>query len=536
MTNAAAQAPLEGRSLFSPAFVAWQAGVHLRFLTNATPEHTTMTPIQGSACKNESLPFQLAAARADGGRQLRVVCSELNSGPATVPSGAWKVHFVDYVNTLERGEVADILSDDVVRPLRPSHIQPIWLTLHIPRDTPEGVYTGTVSVWCDEASINFPVKIEVLARELPDTRQGAFYLDLWQHPAAIARYHHVRLWSEPHWALLRAYTRMLADAGQNPITACIIFDPWASQTFDPHETMVDWRKEPDGSLSFDFSVFDRYVEMCFEEGFTGPINCYSMAMGPGLRMDCPVRYWDVAHRRYGRLECIVGDAAYGEAWQQFFAAFVPHLEAKGWSEKTSIAMDEAPEDKMEAMFKVIPKALHIALAGNYHEHLDSRIQDYSVIYPGAPNEVNAARRARGQTTTFYTCTGPAFPNTFCFSPPIESRLLAWNALQKQADGYLRWAFASWPEDPLRSAVFAPWQSGDTFLVYPGPRSSIRFEMLKKGIQDFEAYQLAARLAPQDPRLTDAINRANGIHDGTKFIPGELETARNLVNDVLRGPG
>ena len=75
-------------------------------------------------------------------------------------------------------------------------------------------------------------------------------------------------------------------------------------------------------------------------------------------------------------------------------------------------------------------------------------------------------------------------------------------------------------------------SGDTFLVYPGPCSSIRFELLKQGIQDFDAYTLAQKKAPDDARLREAVRRANLEHDGRKVSVEEVDAARRLVNAVL----
>ena len=53
------------------------------------------------------------------------------------------------------------------------------------------------------------------------------------------------------------------------------------------------------------------------------------------------------------------------------------------------------------------------------------------------------------------------------------------------DGYLRWAYNSWTQDPIKDSRFVTWHAGDTYQVYPGPMTSIRFEKLVEGIQDFE---------------------------------------------------
>jgi hypothetical protein len=57
------------------------------------------------------------------------------------------------------------------------------------------------------------------------------------------------------------------------------------------------------------------------------------------------------------------------------------------------------------------------------------------------------------------------------------------------DGFLRWAYNSWVKDPLLDSRFRTWPAGDTYIVYPDGRSSIRFERLIEGIQDAEKIRL-----------------------------------------------
>jgi len=92
-------------------------------------------------------------------------------------------------------------------------------------------------------------------------------------------------------------------------------------------------------------------------------------------------------------------------------------------------------------------------------------------------------------TTYYTCCVEGYPNTFTFSPPAESAWLGWYAAAKGFNGYLRWAFNCWNKTPLQDTRFRTWSAGDTYLVYPGPRSSIRFERMTEGIQDYEKIRL-----------------------------------------------
>ena len=95
------------------------------------------------------------------------------------------------------------------------------------------------------------------------------------------------------------------------------------------------------------------------------------------------------------------------------------------------------------------------------------------------------RKKLNKITSFYLCAEPAHPNSLTFSPAIESRVIPWLAIKHGVNGYLRWAFNNWTIDPYLKPVYIHTQ-GDDYVVYPGkdgPVSSIRWELLKEGIED-----------------------------------------------------
>lgn len=75
--------------------------------------------------------------------------------------------------------------------------------------------------------------------------------------------------------------------------------------------------------------------------------------------------------------------------------------------------------------------------------------------------------------------------TRLLSDPAEAAWMSYYSSKKHLDGYLRWAYNSWPLEPLLDSRFRSWAGGDTYLVYPGARSCIRFERLIEGIQAHE---------------------------------------------------
>jgi hypothetical protein len=57
------------------------------------------------------------------------------------------------------------------------------------------------------------------------------------------------------------------------------------------------------------------------------------------------------------------------------------------------------------------------------------------------------------------------------------------------DGMLRWAYDAWPADPVRDARHLLWPAGDSYMIYPGGESSIRFEKMREGIVDYEKIRI-----------------------------------------------
>ena len=120
--------------------------------------------------------------------------------------------------------------------------------------------------------------------------------------------------------------------------------------------------------------------------------------------------------------------------------------------------------------------------------------------------------------------------------------MPWLAWKYGLDGYLRWAVNIYPEDIWNQPLFT-WPSGDMFFVYPGqegPLDSMRWELLRQGIQDYEALRIAWETAGKAGRqdLLDKLRRAvqaGTIIDSCQWIP-YLEEARQLVNEVIRELG
>jgi len=461
-----------------------------------------------TAWKGERVSAQLVVWTPEALDNLSFIVSDLTSGKETISKDNVRTGFVRYVMTDELNKdgkggcgyrkSSDYDSTLVADPI--DHIastltvpanatQGGWISVRVPQQVKAGKYTGTVTVKDgDKVLSELKLAVNVKNRTLPASTEWAFHLDLWQNPYAEARYYNVEPFSKEHFDRMRPDMQNYVDAGGKVITASIMHKPWNGQTYDPFESMVTWLKKADGTWYFDYTVFDKWVEYMMSLGVKKQINCYSM-----VPWRLSFQYFDQASNSFKYLDAKPGEAAYDEFWGNMLTSFAKHLKEKGWFDITHISMDERPMKDMLATLKVIRKAdkdFKVSLAGTYHDELVKELHDYCIaIGEKFPAEVIKSRKEAGQITTYYTCCTEPRPNTFTFSAPAEAEWLGWFAAKENLDGYLRWALNSWVKNPLQDSRFTAWAAGDTYMIYPEGRSSIRFERLIEGIQSYEKIRI-----------------------------------------------
>jgi hypothetical protein len=426
--------------------------------------------------------------------------------------------------------------------------RPVWISVDIPAEAPAGIYKGTISRQSASGTVNHEITLEVQNRLLPAPSEWSFHLDLWQNPFAVARYHGVELWSKEHLELLRPLLKKLADAGQKCITATLIDKPWGDGAgngpcFDPYGTMISWTRKRNGIWEYDYSAFDQYVSLAMECGINKQINCYSM-----VPISNKFTWFDQETSKNIVKELFPGTAEYENIWRNFLVDFKAHLKKKGWLNKTAIALDEREQDEMKKMFRFLKETapeFKIAMAGFYYEDINPSIYDFSSNWRHTgkiSGDVLESRKKSGLKTTYYVACMIPKPNNFTFSLPSESCYEGWFASAVGFDGFLRWAYNSWPENPTIDSRYTRWPSGDTYLVYPDALSSIRFERLREGIQDYEKIRILRKELTENTskKAVDVreklINFMNSINTKTldnKSAADVINEGKNRVFEIVK---
>ena len=406
---------------------------------------------------------------------------------------------------------ADILDGDA-QPCLKGVVRPLVLTVDIPADVAPGEAKGTLALRVNGVPLSMPIGLTIDPETLPPPREWKCHLDIWQHPDAVAQWHDVPVWSDAHFALMRPYMERLADAGQKTITATLIDEAWDRQTYGAFGPMVRVTKRADGSWAYDFSVFDRWVSFMSEEiGLAdATVSCYGL-----LPWSLTFAYHDEAQGRTVAPRLTPGSPDYEAFWGPYLEALVAHVREKGWEDRVRLAMDERPDALFRPTLEVVRRhapSLKIVAACDAPSAITADFDDCSYGLNICERLVPLAkeRRAQGKLTTFYVCCAQPRPNTFAHSALAEAEWLLPAAAHYGLDGFLRWAYQSWPENPFMSQDYRPanWPAADTSLVYPGNRSSLRWEALRNGVETFEKIRLlrekAARLGrPEALKPLDA---------------------------------
>ena len=475
-----------------------------------------------------SAQLLLWSKKAVSGIECKI--SDFKSEDATLPSSIATPHFVRYTIADVKAQncrcdrftghpsmiAADMLDNLEYFDMEASTTRPVWISIRIPSDAKPGIYKASIKISHNGiGSTTLPLQLEVIDQVLAAPSEWAFHLDLWQHPSAVARVENVDMWSDEHFEAMRPYMQMLADAGQKVITATLNRDPWRYQCFDDYEPMILWTKNADGSWSYDYTIFDRWVEFMLSFGIDKYINCYSMLPWG----ECTLDYRDAANgNKRRKVDAIPGTPAFEQMWAPFISDFAKHLREKGWINKVNMAIDERKPEDIKAAADLLAKyapEIGFAMADNHNSYKKfTNMRDVCVgqRHTLADKSDIEERRAKGLTTTFYVCCSTLFPNVFTYSQPYEAELLCAYGVAHDYDGLLRWAYNSWPARPEYDSRFRYWASGDTYMVYPGVRSSVRFERLVDGVEFTEKVRTlrAKYSAEQLKELDEALAKFKGL--------------------------
>ena len=518
--------------------------------------------IKLSAWKNDKAIIQVPIIAKDTNlNNIKVDISDLKSENSTIsktnvdayfikPNKAYNGEFIGFGGKtgpipkdtgINRSEVSDIILNLEPISINKGKLRALWLEFNIPAEANKGVYNAQIKIISDELLevVEFNFEIKVFDIILPDSKAFKKYFDieLWQYPYSSAEYYDVEAFSKEHFEILKPLMNKYKKIGGSAITTTISEDAWGGQTYSKNEihypSMIKWKKTKDG-FKYDYTDFDKWIEFNKGLDIADKIIIYSI-----YPWHSSFTYWEDEELVYEKFE--VSSDRYNRIWSDFLYDLMHHLEEKDWLDNAYIGIDE--QGLSHEVFDLIysiknSKGQSFKTAGAMDDLVEKydlalRMTDLNVGDTAAaknPKEFTRLvkeRKDKGYRTTLYSCTGH-IPGNFSLCESVESYWTIINS-SRETDGFLRWAYDAWIENPLEDTTHNSFEPGDTFLIYPDYKdsqsykvhSSIRLEKMAEAIRDVNKLRHIKDKAPQ---LNKDIEKA---YEKLKIIP---EHRYNLLSD------
>ncbi len=411
----------------------------------------------------------------------------------------------------------DVISDETVRDMKAKSLYCAWVAIKVPEDAKPGIYTATLSVKSGvEVLAEFDYTLTVYDLVQPELESD---VDLWMWPYNSIRYYSgltteelyetegyndtidwTKLWNtrldEKYFPALESELELYAKAGGDAVFAQV--NEKNRTNGDPYPSLIKWTRKKDGSFTFDYTDFDKWVELNFKHGIDKQIKCYDIG-----QWRYHIVYYDEGKNKVEAREYYTSDKFWREQNGAFLEDFIKHLDEKGWFDITYIALDEKDYNITKNVIDLVKqyknkdgKTLKVATAvASWHcEELFDDIQDLSVAYGMMGDKmarIMEERKAKGYITTVYTC-GPQ--GSSMMNDPGQSAESIHHTFKVGATGFLRWALQKYNADPYLSSYnyVESLCSGDMYLIYPSKDiskmksySTPRYEALCEALRDIE---------------------------------------------------
>lgn len=539
----------------------WPVNIHHKIFPDSRPGDSV--PLTLRAARNEYESGQFGVFSSTDCAGLRLEASELRHDEdqsITISSEQIRLRPVGLIHVTKNTpgaenivvreapcDIPDVLYESDAISLKGGESQGVWVTVKIPEDAKSGSYSGTITLKNDAASVSLPMKVEVFNFTLPSDRH--LWVTNWFTTWNFAKVHQVDEWSEEHWEVLERYFKNLSEHRQN-----VIYTNWA-----PDGRYVKAVRKADGTWEIDFSNLDRYLKLAEKYGLADRVELLHCGHIDRQRHEVAWRTVRVFDEKAGKnidvnvnewLEPVLGKL---ESW----------LRATGRLERSMIHVADEPFREDMSSWRAASQRIHAAAPElkridaietlNFTDCLEvwvPKLSHYDRWRTGFDQ-----RRRENEEMWYYICCHPVgekYPNRFMDIPATRVRSLHWLNFTEELDGYLHWGLNFWGADPFGPPT-EQYGPGDTHAIYPGPLDSIRWEIERESLEDFEYFVLYQRLQEEaksagkadlwwlDPRARSLEFARRAVHsiseieqDPASFEDARLELARE-IESFVNGP-
>ena len=561
-----------GKTIDVPAkgFTLWRAEEEMRVPPwRAAPQARTRG-LSVAAAANEAEAVQLVLKA--GKRDVRAVTVRLDGdlaarGGERIPSGAVDVRQVTFLDIRDISDYTSApgLWPEPLEPIPPEGVtvpagenRAFWVRVKVPKGTPGGRYVGRLAVTSSGSpSVFVPFGVEVFDFELPE--RMALQTSFGYTQSRVFAYHGAQNGADRR-EINSHYLKALSEAHISP------YNPGHGILAANWKYTVDAKEgdEENVRITFDWDAWDEGMRRVLE---TYRFNTFVFRI-PGFTSEKFSKAGE-AHVFHGRKE---GTKAYEALVSKYLGGIEAHLREKGWLDTAYLYWyDEPTADKfayLDRGLRLVKKYAPSIRRMITKEPCEGLFEGVNLWCP-TPDNIETGFtpqcRSRGDQFWWYVCMQPKAPYATLFidHPGTDLRVWLWQTWQRRVTGILIWETVYWSsptiyrgmlQNPYEDAASwsdmgtGPksfrynWGNGDGRFLYPPracfraedekpvmepPNGSMRLEILRDGIEDYEYFTMLERLDPGNALLTVPQDVSKSLKSFT-FRPEPIKAHRRRV--------
>jgi hypothetical protein len=386
--------------------------------------------------------------------------------------------------------------------------RPIWADIVIPSGTPGGTYTGTITVTQNGKSLeDLQVELEVYNFSLPEQTHLITYMNVSK--GELARFYHKPASSEEIDKLTQKYFDVLYA-----------------------HRMETWGNDP---LVPEVVVTGNNVQVKFNDEryryYLNTLKTKRVILNAG------------PHELVKNIAAEPFSKVFNQMVKSYLSAVDSYFKRNGWKDQLvfNSPIDEPNTKQAYEETRLWANLVHEAAPGVPFLATESPVPDDPswgtlrgsvnnfCVHGNSLNDLSVKQaireeQAKGGEVTWYISCDQAYPqpNYFIDAPALDPVMVPWITARYHMNGILYWAINFWSQttNPWLDAVtyisgfdcsggFVV--NGEGSLIYPGdftkrytgqpdvegPVSSIRFELLREGIEDYEYLWMIKDLGDND---------------------------------------
>ncbi len=442
--------------------------------------------------------------------------NQVVSVPCHMPVNPAKVD--DYYLKTEPG-----LYPDLIMPIHyngrinfsATQLSSLWVDIDVPENYKAGNYTVSFSVSDDDGNLlgEQLIEIEIFDVVLPIYD---FHHTEWLHCDCIAEQYNIEMNSDSYFEAVENYIKNAVDNCINTIMVPIITPSLDIYKGGERKNTQLLKIIKNGEkYNFDFSLVDRFVEICDRVGVK------HLEMPPLFSQwgatFAPIIYAfeDGFEKRIFGWDTPSDSAEYQDFLAQFLPAMLDYLKSKNKMDDCFFHISDEPElkdlDTYKKATEIVRKHLngHTIIDACWHVEL---YEQKVLITPAVSiGVVDDFVDAGAKDFWVYYCGAhyTEVTNRYMSQPSARTRIIGVQMYKYDVKGFLHWGYNfyhnRWSNDVINPFLdtsgeyFMP--SGDAFLVYPGeklsPLNSIRIKQLRDAMQDIYMLKLCEKLCGRE---------------------------------------